>query len=149
MPAKRYHIRERAALKAGFLKAIISGRTVRQAAAEIGMQAPTLYYWRGNDKAFAARWDEAMKNKGVTATDPLEAEAERRAIVGIEKPVYRAGKLVGHTREFSDSMLMFLLKARYPEKYDRRTAERGDGDTPNGAIEGARDALISKLDPQA
>jgi len=50
----------------------------------------------------------------------LEAEAWRRAVEGVEKPVFQGGVQVGVIREFSDSVLMFLLRARKPEVYWER-----------------------------
>ena len=47
----------------------------------------------------------------------LEAEALRRALKGTEKPVYQNGKQVGAIREYSDLLLIFLLKARRPTVY--------------------------------
>jgi len=65
-----------------------------------------------------------------------------RAVKGTKKPVFRGGEVVGHTTEFSDSMLMQLLKARKPEKYGgaKDTAPTQDMD-----IEGARDELFRKF----
>ena len=67
--------------------------------------------------------------------DRLEAEARRRAIEGIEKPVFYKGKMCYRDevdpatgerrgtgeplliRKSSDVLLMFLLKGARPEKY--------------------------------
>ena len=47
----------------------------------------------------------------------LEPEAIRRAVEGVEKPVYQGGELVGYVREYSDTLLIFLLKGGKPHKY--------------------------------
>ena len=47
----------------------------------------------------------------------LEAEARRRAAIGVDEPVFYKGKVVGHIRKYSDNLLMFLLKAHWPEKF--------------------------------
>ena len=49
-------------------------------------------------------------------TDDRSA-ARRRAAEGTLKPVYQGGKLVGEIREFSDTLLIFLLKGKRPEVY--------------------------------
>jgi hypothetical protein len=49
--------------------------------------------------------------------DALEDEANRRAREGVERPVYQGGKFVGAIREFSDTLLIFLLKGLKPEKF--------------------------------
>ena len=42
----------------------------------------------------------------------FEDTARRRAVEGTERPVFQAGKLVGHTREYSDNMLIRFLERR-------------------------------------
>jgi len=148
MPATRYQNGERAALgktqmasrKADFLTALSDGHSVRDAAKKAGVARRTPYGWRLSDATFAARWLAVLAPIG----DPLEAEAQRRAVEGVEKPIYRGSTLVGHMRDYSDSMLMFLLKAKYPEKYDRR-GEGAKAEDPAIDIEGARDALLGKF----
>ena len=51
------------------------------------------------------------------ARELLEAEARRRAAMGVEEPVFYKGQVVGHIRKYSDNLLMFLLKAHWPEKF--------------------------------
>ncbi len=47
----------------------------------------------------------------------LEAEARRRAVEGVRKPVYCRGEIVGTVKEYSDTLLIFLMKGARPEKY--------------------------------
>ena len=44
----------------------------------------------------------------------------RRALEGGEEPVFYQGKIVGSVRKYSDTLLMFMLKARRPERYRDR-----------------------------
>ena len=143
MPAARYQNRERAARLAVFLKALSLGHTVTAAAAEAGMDRRVLYRLRAADPKFAGRWQAALDAHADGSLDPLEEEARRRALEGCEKPIYRGGTLVGHSRDYSDSMLMFLLKAKYPEKYGGRDKPAGQGDGVDH--KGALDALRSKF----
>ena len=46
--------------------------------------------------------------------DALEDEAVRRGCEGHLKPVFHRGKEVGAIREYSDVLLIFMLKARRP-----------------------------------
>ena len=59
--------------------------------------------------------------------DMLEDEAVRRAKDGVERPVYQGGKLVGHVQEYSDTLLIFLLKGARPEKYRDRVQRELSG----------------------
>jgi hypothetical protein len=59
-------------------------------------------------------------------TDALEDEAVRRAVEGVIKPVFHQGKRVGTLRVFSDPLLMFLLRARRPDKFADRTLRASD-----------------------
>jgi hypothetical protein len=99
--------------KENFLKALENGETVTSAAAALKINRPDLYRWRCDDAAF----DEAWVSAWSFGADMLEEEAIRRAVEGVEKPVFRGGEIVGHVRDYSDSMLMFLLKARKPELF--------------------------------
>jgi len=64
-----------------------------------------------------------------TVTDLLEAEARKRAIEGVTEPVYHQDKVVGTIQKYSDSLLMFLLQAAFPEKYGK--PEVSDADIEN------------------
>ena len=73
--------------------------------------------------------DFAKDRKGALdmGADTLEDEAVRRAKDGVEKPVYQGGKLVGHVQEYSDTLLIFLLKGARPEKYRDRVQQELSG----------------------
>lgn len=73
----------------------------------------TVYQWRDANPDFAAAWEEALEH----GAEAMEDEARRRGVDGTQKPVYQGGKLVGHVQEYSDTLLIFLLKGRKPEKY--------------------------------
>jgi hypothetical protein len=65
------------------------------------------------DPAFAAQWKEAR----TIGKEELEAEANRRAYHGTDRPIFHAGEVVGHMKEYSDRLLMFLLRAEDPDKF--------------------------------
>lgn len=88
---------------------------VSKACESCGVGRRTYYHWL-EDPAFAQRVADAKEE----AADALEAEARRRAHDGTSKPVYQGGKLVGHVQEYSDTLLIFLLKGCRPEKYRER-----------------------------
>lgn len=101
------------AARAAFLQALCGGISVTGACEKSGLPRRTVYDWRDADEKFAAAWDEAIE----AGTETMEDEARRRAQDGVDKPVYQGGKRVGSVREFSDTLMMFLLKGRKPEKY--------------------------------
>lgn len=80
------------------------------------MHRSTAYEARESDEAFAAAWDDAIE----AATDALELEARRRAVEGTDRPVFYQGGEVGYVREYSDTLLIFLLKAHRPKKFRER-----------------------------
>jgi len=82
----------------------------------VNINRHTVYQWLEHDDQFAAAFNEA----GVRATEVLEREAWRRAKDGIAEPVYQHGKEVGTIQRYSDQLLMFLLRARAPERYRDR-----------------------------
>lgn len=77
----------------------------------------TVYNWRNSCSSFKAAWDKALE----LGTDALEDEAVRRAYHGNTKPVFQGGKQVGSVTEYSDTLLIFLLKARRPDRFRERT----------------------------
>ena len=108
-----------------FLAALIDGLHIRDAAAAAGVDGTTPYKRRKHDAEFRAAWEEAAE----IGTKALEREAARRAYHGTLKPVYQGGVKVGEIREYSDALLMFLLRARKPKKY-RENYKVQVGDTP-------------------
>jgi hypothetical protein len=79
------------------------------------IQRSTVYYWMDNDPEFKA----AVADAEAEAIELLEAEARRRAHKGTLKPVFYQGKKVGSIREYSDSLMMFIIKAKKPEYKDK------------------------------
>lgn len=72
--------------------------------------------WAKSDPLFAAAFTAAK----ISFAESLEEEAHRRAVIGVRKPVYYKGEEVGATQEFSDQLLITLLKANLPDKYRER-----------------------------
>lgn len=103
--------------EAEFLKELAKIGIVGTAAAACNLGRATVYEWREADAEFAEKWDHAIE----LATDQLEAEARRRAYEGTLKPVFYQGSECGHIREYSDTLLIVLLKANRPEKFSERS----------------------------
>jgi|APSaa5957512535_1039671.scaffolds.fasta_scaffold00673_20 hypothetical protein len=86
---------------------------VSASARSAGYPRRSVYEWRDKDPAFKAKWDSAWE----LGVDAMEEEARRRGMVGDDQPVYQGGKLVGKTRKYSDTLLMFMLKGRRPDRF--------------------------------
>ncbi len=81
-----------------FLANLASTGNVQEACRASGQHPANAYWSRKNDPDFAAKWDEAID----AAVAVLEAEAFRRAL------------------EYSDQLLIFLLKSRKPTVYGNK-----------------------------
>lgn len=75
---------------------------------------------RKQDEDFAAEWDIALE----AAKHQLEEEAIRRATEGVLEPVFYKGSICGYKTNYSDSLLMFILRKLDPSYRD--SAQRGD-----------------------
>lgn len=112
MPSKKKADRN-AKKRTSFLAALASGASVADAANAAVIGVRTAYNWRAADKTFAGDWERAY----AQGADALHAEALRRATEGVDEPVFHQGAIVGYVRRRSDTLLMFLMKARDPERY--------------------------------
>ena len=101
--------------KETFCEVLASGCTVSEAAKAVALTRRTAYNERDRDKAFADAWEDAYE----AGTDVLEAEAVRRARGYTEIRINKNGKAYEVTR-YSDLLLIFILKARRPEKFRDR-----------------------------
>lgn len=79
----------------------------------VGVNRKTVYTWREEDGAFAEAWDDAL----AAYIESMEAEADRRGVHGVVKPVFYKGETVATVQEYSDTLLMFRLKGERPDKY--------------------------------
>lgn len=94
------------------LDALRAGDAIGTACARAGIGRTTLHEWRHGDPELDAAVEDAIEY----GTDVLEDVARDRAVRG------------------SDTLLIFLLKSRRPDKYRERTEQRivGDDEHPVG-----------------
>lgn len=109
-----------------FLAAFAACGSLTRAARWAKMTRQNHYKWIDNDPQYAAIFPEFERRAART----LEDEAVRRAHQGVTRPVRYKGKIVGYETEYSDQLLIALLKAWLPEKYRERIDQRLGG--PNG-----------------
>lgn len=100
--------------------------TVTGAAEHAGVSRRVHYQWLEADPDYTAAFAEAQ----LEANDRLESEARRRAVSGVEEPVWYQGEIVGTVRKHSDTLLIFLMKGANPEKYRDRHELTGAGGGP-------------------
>lgn len=102
--------------EAAFLRVLARRGNVTDACTAADIERSTAYRRRDDYPEFKALWEEALKQ----ASDSLEDVAWKRATEGTEKPVWYKGNQVGTELEYSDALLMFLLKGNKPEKFKER-----------------------------
>jgi len=108
--------KKQSAHKAKFLELYRENGNIALSCESVPCHRATIYLWR-EDPEFAAAMDVAAD----TYSDKLEAEADRRAVDGVEKAVFFQGNRCddGNVREYSDTLLMFRLNGLRPDKYKR------------------------------
>jgi hypothetical protein len=119
-----------AAKKASFLEAIRNGATRTLACEKAAIDKATARAWERKDPEF----EKAVKEAWESGTDVLEDEAKRRAVDGVEEPVYQKGLQVGFVRKYSDTLLIFLLKSR-SDRFRRLDAVSVTGADGHGPVE--------------
>jgi hypothetical protein len=96
-----------------FIDELARSGNVLLSSRKAGVRRTSVYQTRKDDPAFADQWDDAIDE----SVDLLEAVARGRAVNGTDKPVYQGGVQVGTIRQYSDTLLIFLLKAHRPERF--------------------------------
>jgi hypothetical protein len=119
------HYKKASEWRPKFLTALRNSGNVRASCNAADVPRRTAYNHKNKSKEFAADWDEAVED----ACDYMEGEAFRRAMQGVEKPVTVAGERE-IIKDYSDSLLMFLLKAHRPGKFRERVEHTGDRGGP-------------------
>ena len=124
--------------QAGFLAAYRKCGNVTIAAKAAEIDRTTHYDWMKNDPEYV----DLFRSAHEEAIDLLEFEAMRRASKGVVRPIMFGGKQVrlqdpkypddetktipGVMREYSDTLLMFLLNGARPWKYLKRFQVSGN-----------------------
>jgi len=134
---KKQHLKKRA-----FLKALAQVGSITKAAELAKVDRSSHYRWLKEDSG--GEYENAVNDALDEASDHLEDEARRRAIEGVEEPVFYQGEVVGSVRKFSDTLLMFLLKGNRPGKYKDRVSSEITG-KDGGPVQVSSGIDLSKL----
>lgn len=106
-----------------FLEELARTGNITAAARTAGWRYPTIAEeHRKDDPQFALAWIDAQRQ----ANDALVAEARRRAVEGVQEPVFFKGEIVGSITKHSDKLLELLMKGEMPEKYGSAQATDTD-----------------------
>jgi hypothetical protein len=104
------------------LQAYAASGQITTACDAAAVHRTTHYFWLRTDPAYAETYAEAH----AMVADLLEAEATRRAL-GWEETAYTSDGTPHTIRKYSDTLLIFRLKAALPDKY--RETQRRDART--------------------
>jgi len=122
-PQKKLTKRDKQAL---FLASFARNANVLLSAHLAGVSRQMVYKWLEHDEDFSFAYNQAKED----ANDVLRAEIYRRGHDGFDEQVLVNGKL--HTvHKYSDTLLIFLAKARMPEFREKQSLEV----TTPGAVE--------------
>lgn len=116
-----------------FLDRLKKSPNVSAAAKAVGYSRGHVYFVRDQDPEFAKAWKEAL-DCGI---DGAEGELYRRAVRGVVKKVFYQDKQIDTVREYSDTLLIFLLKSHKPDVYRETTRNEVSG--PDGG------AIVTKF----
>lgn len=90
------------------------------AARACGMNASSHYHWIKDFPVYA----EAFALAKQYAADNLLDHATRRAADGVDEMIFYKGEPCGVKTNYSDSLMIMLLKGEFPEKYADRNISR-------------------------
>jgi len=142
MPRTRRTPKRAGDWKPAFLQAFLETGLIVASCDRVGIGRTTAYEARQQDEEFALAWADIEER----VTEQMEAELKRRAVDGVEKPVFQGGRHVGSVQEYSDTLLIFALKARRPEKYRENVRVEHGGTVRHEGLEALSDReLLAKL----
>lgn len=121
--SKQFGVKKSPEIKELFLGWLRKGYTPKRAAAECGIGRATVFAWRAEDDDFREAWAEAYDE----GTDVFEDEAKRRAVDGVDRPIFQQGECVGFERVYSDSLMQMMLQGRRPGVYKKGNEDGGSG----------------------
>lgn len=100
-----------------------SGGNASQAMLAAKLPRETAYRHFKEDPEFARQWLEALE----VSNDSLFTEARRRAVDGVDEPVFHNGQKIAAVKKYSDTLLIFLLKqSEAQKKWRNRIVQTGN-----------------------
>ena len=108
---------------AQFLSSLSVCGNITQACKTANICRMTAYNRKNDDEEFEKAW----KSAAILGGQGLEDEARRRAFDGWTEPKYYQDTLLEHIQKYSDTLLIFLLKGLFPDKYRDRVSTDHSG----------------------
>ena len=96
-----------------FFAALAKYGVATRAMQDADLDPKVVYDNRKNDPEFAERWRQSLE----AFADSLEDAARQRAVEGTDKGVYHQGVLMATEKQYSDSLLSLMLKAKRKREY--------------------------------
>lgn len=114
------------ARKEKFLSCLAEHGIIGEAAKQASLHShhgclQSFYRERERDPLFAQAWQDAIEQARFT----IEKELHRRAVEGVDEPVYWQGKEVGQVRKYSDQLLLAMMRKLDPEYRPAARVEHG------------------------
>jgi hypothetical protein len=103
------------------------GGNITKACEEVGIQRRTFYQWMDKKGKTADRFRKLVEQAKKVGVEALEDEARRRGMDGYDKPVFFQGDECGVIREYSDTLLIFLIKGHKKMYVDRHEVTGANG----------------------
>jgi len=129
------------------LEVFLEVGSFKETCRQTGITYTTWKEWH-KDPDFQGLLEEAQADVCVK----LEREAMRRAVDGVDEPVFYKGKEVATKKKHSDYLLGVLLQANMPQKYRQNVSVDQTGDlklTHQGAIEQLQSVRVELMsDPR-
>lgn len=107
-----------------FIRKLSKSPNVTAACRAAKISRQTVYRVRKEEPEFEEQWNDAL----AQSLDDAEGEMYRRAVKGTLKPIYQGGERVGTVREYSDTLLIFMLKSHRPDIYRETIRNEQIGD---------------------
>ena len=93
-----------------FIDSLKTDGNVSRACERACMSRQAAYQHKRADLRFAALWEAAVQIGMEADLEMHEDEVTRRGLHGVDEPVFYRGEIVGETRKYSDTLLMFRAK---------------------------------------
>jgi hypothetical protein len=105
-----------------FLHAYIRKHNAGAASKLAGVDYSKPLFWERDYPFFKEAFDWARK----ACAQHLEDAAFKRSVIGVAKPIYQRGELMGTEQVYSDALTKFLLQGLKPDTYKERREVEGN-----------------------